>query len=174
MRGCVDVARAVRTSPAGMPLAAVAKTQREAAKASQQGWWRAGGVGSRGEARAHEVSLCHANARSKGAMMDSDDERDDLKELIAEFSAKDPAFPVALAAAEERLAIMTRLKAARKAAGLSRAAVAARMGTSESAVARMEGGALDARISTVARFAAAVGVRLQVAAAPARPPRKAA
>jgi DNA-binding XRE family transcriptional regulator len=107
-------------------------------------------------------------------MMDSDDERDDLEELIAEFSAEDPAFPVALAAAEERLAIMTRLKAARKAAGLSRAAVAARMGTSESAVARMEGGALDARISTVARFAAAVGVRLQVAAAPARPPRKAA
>jgi hypothetical protein len=52
--------------------------------------------------------------------------------------------------------------------------VAARMGTSESAVARMEGGALDARISTVARFAAAVGVRLQVAATPARPPRKAA
>ena len=44
--------------------------------------------------------------------MDSDDERDDLEELIAEFSAEDPAFPAALAAAEERLAIMTRLKAA--------------------------------------------------------------
>jgi len=106
--------------------------------------------------------------------MKSEDERDDLEALIAEFSAADPTFPVALAAAEERLELMRRLRAARKAAGLSRTAVAARMGTSESAVARMEGGALDARISTVARFAAAVGVRLQVAAAPARPPRKAA
>ena len=106
--------------------------------------------------------------------MSDDDERDDLEALIAEFSAANPAFPLALAAAEERLAIMRRLKAARKAAGLSRAAVAARMGTSESAVAQMEGGALDARISTVVRFAAAVGVRLEVAAAPARPPRKAA
>ena len=108
------------------------------------------------------------------ATMESEDEPDDVEALIAEFSAADPTFPAALVAAEERLAIMTRLKAARKAAGLSRAAVAARMGTSESAVARMEGGALDARISTVARFAAAVGVRLQVAATPARPPRKAA
>ena len=106
--------------------------------------------------------------------MSDDDERDDLEALIAEFSAEDPAFPLALAAAEERLAIMRRLKAARKAAGMSRAAVAARMGASESAVAQMEGGALDARISTVVRFAAAVGVRLEVAAAPARPSRKAA
>ncbi len=97
--------------------------------------------------------------------MDSDDERDDLEALIAEWSAADAEFPVPLAAAEERLAIMTRLKAARKAAGLSRAAVAARMGTSESAVARMEGGALDARISTVARFAAAVGAHLEIGAA---------
>jgi DNA-binding XRE family transcriptional regulator len=106
--------------------------------------------------------------------MNDDDERDDLEDLIAEWSAADPEFPLALAAAEERLAIMRRLKAARKAARLSRAAVAARMGTSESAVARMEGGALDARISTVVRFAAAVGVRLQVTGGAAGPPRKAA
>ena len=100
--------------------------------------------------------------------MRNDDERDDLEALIADWSATDPEFPVALAAAEERLAIMTRLKAARKAAGLSRAAVAARMGTSESAVARMEGGGLDARISTVVRFAAAVGAHLEIGAAGAR------
>ena len=106
--------------------------------------------------------------------MNDDDERDDLEDLIAEWSAADPEFPLALAAAEERLAIMRRLKAARKAARLSRAAVAARMGTSKSAVARLEGGALDARISTVVRFAAAVGVRLEIAGAPAGPPRKAA
>jgi ribosome-binding protein aMBF1 (putative translation factor) len=114
------------------------------------------------------------SAMKEKATMDSDDEPDDLEALIQEFSAADPEFPLALAAAEERLAIMMRLKAARKAARLSRAAVAARMGTSESAVARMEGGALDARISTVVRFAAAVGVRLQVTGGAAGPPRKAA
>ena len=101
--------------------------------------------------------------------MESEDEPDDVEALIAEFSAADPTFPAALVAAEERLAIMTRLKAARKAAGLSRAAVAARMGTSESAVARMEGGR-DTPISTVARFAAAVGAHLEIGAAgPAAP-----
>ena len=97
--------------------------------------------------------------------MDSEDERDDLDALIAEWSAADPTFPVALAAAEDRLELMGRLRAARKAAGLSRAAVAARMGASESAVARMEGGGLDARISTVVRFAAAVGAHLEIGAA---------
>ena len=95
--------------------------------------------------------------------VDLDADRDDVEDLIAEFTAQDPEFPAALAAAEERRALMKRLQAARKAARLSRAAVAARMGTSESAVARMEGGALDARISTVARFAAAVGTRLEIA-----------
>ena len=94
-----------------------------------------------------------------------DDDRDDLEDLIAEFTAQDPEFPAALAAAEERRTLMKRLQAARKAARLSRAAVAARMGTSESAVARMEGGGLDTRISTVARFAAAVGTRLEIAPA---------
>jgi ribosome-binding protein aMBF1 (putative translation factor) len=96
--------------------------------------------------------------------IDRDDDRDHVEDLIAELTAQDLEFPAALAAAEERRALMKRLQAARKAARLSRAAVAARMGTSESAVARMEGGALDARISTVARFAAAVGARLEIAA----------
>jgi DNA-binding XRE family transcriptional regulator len=103
------------------------------------------------------------------ATMDSEDERDDLDALIAEWSAADPTFPVALAAAEDRLELMGRLRAARKVAGLSRAAVAARMGASEAAVARMEGGR-DTPISTVARFAAAVGAHLEIGAAgPAAP-----
>jgi len=67
---------------------------------------------------------------------------------------------------------MTRLKAARKARA-EPCSRGARMGP-RSPRGPDGGGALDARISTVARFAAAVGVRLQVAAAPARPPRKAA
>jgi transcriptional regulator with XRE-family HTH domain len=41
--------------------------------------------------------------------------------------------------------------------GLSQTVVAARMGTSQSAVARLETGDGDVRISTLARYAAAVG-----------------
>jgi len=46
--------------------------------------------------------------RKETATMESEDERDDLEALIAEFSAADPEFPVALAAAEEQLAAVTR------------------------------------------------------------------
>jgi predicted transcriptional regulator len=45
--------------------------------------------------------------------------------------------------------------------GLSQTIVAARMGTSQSAVARLETGDGDVRISTLARYAAAVGRDLQ-------------
>jgi len=40
--------------------------------------------------------------------------------------------------------------------GLSQTVVAARMGTSQSAVARLEAGELDVRLSTLSRYAAAV------------------
>jgi predicted transcriptional regulator len=45
----------------------------------------------------------------------------------------------------------------RQALGLSQTEVAARMGTSQSAVARLESGALDVRLSTLARYARALG-----------------
>ena len=40
---------------------------------------------------------------------------------------------------------------------LSQTEIAARMGTSQSAVARLESGTLDARLSTLERYAAALG-----------------
>jgi transcriptional regulator with XRE-family HTH domain len=45
--------------------------------------------------------------------------------------------------------------------GLSQTEVAARMGTSQSAVARLEAGDGDIRLSTLARYAAAIGVELK-------------
>ena len=45
----------------------------------------------------------------------------------------------------------------RQAAGLSQTEVAARMGTSQSAVARIEAGPADLRVSTLERYAAALG-----------------
>jgi ribosome-binding protein aMBF1 (putative translation factor) len=59
--------------------------------------------------------------------------------------------------ADERRRLMTDLVAERQAARLSQTEVAARMGTSQSAVARLESGAADARASTLERYAAAIG-----------------
>jgi ribosome-binding protein aMBF1 (putative translation factor) len=58
---------------------------------------------------------------------------------------------------EERRALVRELAAQRQLAGLSQTEVAARMGTSQSAVARLEAGDADARASTLERYAAAVG-----------------
>jgi len=70
--------------------------------------------------------------------------------------------------AEERRRLVTDLTAERQAARLSQTEVAARMGTSQSAVARLESGEADARASTLERYAAAIGCqitwRLQAAA----------
>ncbi|HET6212382.1 MAG TPA: helix-turn-helix transcriptional regulator, partial [Micromonosporaceae bacterium] len=52
------------------------------------------------------------------------------------------------------------LVAQRHAAGLSQTDVADRMGTSQPAVARLEAGGVDVRLSTLERYAAVVGVRL--------------
>jgi transcriptional regulator with XRE-family HTH domain len=48
----------------------------------------------------------------------------------------------------------------RRRSGLSQTEVAARMGTSQSAVARLEAGAGDVRLSTLERYAAALDVEL--------------
>jgi ribosome-binding protein aMBF1 (putative translation factor) len=59
--------------------------------------------------------------------------------------------------AEERGRLVRELAERRQAAGLSQTEVAARMGTSQSAVARLESGTTDVRASTLERYAAAVG-----------------
>ena len=59
--------------------------------------------------------------------------------------------------AEDRSRLVRELAEQRQAAGLSQTEVAARMGTSQSAVARLESGTADVRASTLERYAAAVG-----------------
>ena len=83
-----------------------------------------------------------------------------MEALIEEWATTEPEFPLLLGAAEERRTLMKRLREVRRSAGLSQSLVAARVGTSESAVARLEGGELDTRLSTAVRFAAALGHRL--------------
>ena len=83
--------------------------------------------------------------------------RDFLSEVIDESTAANPAFPQLVAAAERRRALLRDLVDCRKARGLSQTIVAARMRTSQSAVARLEAQD-DAKESMIDRYAAAIGV----------------
>jgi transcriptional regulator with XRE-family HTH domain len=67
------------------------------------------------------------------------------------------SFPGFEAFAEDQDEVLAALVQRRRRLGLSQTAVAARMGTSQSAVARLEAGGSDPRLSTLARYAAALG-----------------
>ena len=60
----------------------------------------------------------------------------------------------------ERRRLVGELAEQRRSAGLSQTEVAARMGTSQSAVARLEAGDADVRASTLERYAAAIGSQI--------------
>jgi predicted transcriptional regulator len=70
-------------------------------------------------------------------------------------------FPGFKEIAERRRTVTGQLVSLRRELGLSQTEVAARMGTSQSAVARFEAGDLDARLSTLERYTEALGARLE-------------
>jgi ribosome-binding protein aMBF1 (putative translation factor) len=74
-----------------------------------------------------------------------------------EMALRRPADEQAARMAADRGRLVRELAEQRQAAGLSQTEVAARMGTSQSAVARLESGTADVRASTLERYAAAVG-----------------
>jgi transcriptional regulator with XRE-family HTH domain len=71
-------------------------------------------------------------------------------------------FPGFREIAERRRQLVVNLMARRRVLGLSQTQVAARMGTSQSAVARLESGVADVRVTTLERYAAAVGRQLDL------------
>ena len=83
-------------------------------------------------------------------------------ETLAAKWGKDPEFMREYEALEEEFALATALIGARAKAGLTQAELAARMGTTQSAVARMEGGKGRPSTTTLAKVAAATGTRLRV------------
>ncbi|MGN6256613.1 MAG: helix-turn-helix domain-containing protein [Solirubrobacterales bacterium] len=89
------------------------------------------------------------------------EEPDLLEELIAERTARNPDFPKLLEAARRRRALLKDLSSVRARHGQSQTAVAAGMNTSQSSVARLESSAGDARLSTIDRYAEALGFRVQ-------------
>ena len=71
-----------------------------------------------------------------------------------------PVLPGFREMAQRRRQLLADLAEHRRTAGLSQTEVAARMGTSQSSVARLEAGLADVRVSTLERYAAAIGTQL--------------
>jgi len=85
--------------------------------------------------------------------------RDTVRDVTDEDDTL-PLLPGFREMAQRRRALLAELADQRRAAGLSQTEVAARMGTSQSSVARLEAGLADVRVSTLERYAAAVGAQL--------------
>lgn len=87
--------------------------------------------------------------------------KDFLDEIVEERAKENPEFADMVEAALERRQLLRELAQRRAEQGLTQEVVAERMNTSQSAVARMEAGEIDARLSTVERYAAAVGQKVE-------------
>ena len=75
---------------------------------------------------------------------------------------KDPEFLREYYALEEEFALASALIRARVAADMSQQDIAVAMGTSQPAVARLEGGKSNPSLATLRRYAAAVGAKLVI------------
>ena len=75
---------------------------------------------------------------------------------------KDPEFVREYDALEEEFALATALIKARADADLTQEEIAVRMGTTQSAIARLESGRSRPSTTTLAKFAKATGTRLRV------------
>ncbi|MGH2746527.1 MAG: helix-turn-helix domain-containing protein [Actinomycetota bacterium] len=87
--------------------------------------------------------------------------KDFLDELIDEGTKRDPRFSDMVENAYQRRRLLRELASKRERAGITQKDVATRMHTSQSAVSRIERGEIDAKLSTVERYATAIGHRLE-------------
>ncbi len=79
----------------------------------------------------------------------------------------EPDFRKEYAKADEEFSIIEALIRARTEAKLSQTQLARRIGTTQSAVARLEGGGVSPSLSTLRRYAEATGTRLHLELIPA-------
>jgi ribosome-binding protein aMBF1 (putative translation factor) len=86
---------------------------------------------------------------------------DDLDRSIRRRNAVSADYAVLVEAALDRRRLMRALAIERERQHIPQQAVARRMKTSQPAVARIESGEIDVRLSTVERYAAAIGKRVR-------------
>lgn len=75
---------------------------------------------------------------------------------------KNPDFRAEYAKADVEFSLVEALVRARAAANLTQADLAARLGTTQSAIARLEGGHVSPTLATLRRYAEATGTRLEI------------
>ena len=85
---------------------------------------------------------------------------DELDAYIAKRATKNPAFPAMVDAALKERRLLRDLAARRVEMGLSQKIVAALMGTTQPALARLERGEIDPKLSTLERYAQALGLSI--------------
>ncbi len=88
-------------------------------------------------------------------------EQDFLDEMIEESTKKNPEFPSLMEEARQRRLLLKKLAAMRVQAHISQQTVAKRVRTSQPAIARLEAGVIDPRLSTLQRYAASIGKRVE-------------
>jgi len=86
----------------------------------------------------------------------------DVKRYIHNRAERDPEFAANYEVGYADFKIGVILRQAREAAGLTQDEVAKRLQTKKSAISRIENHADDVRLSTIRRYAEAVGANLQI------------
>jgi len=86
----------------------------------------------------------------------------DVKKYVAERKARDPEFAENFEIGYADFKIGVLLKQFRESAGLTQEEVAKKLNTRKSAISRIENHAEDIRLSTLERFARALGRRIKV------------
>lgn len=86
---------------------------------------------------------------------------DFLDEIIEGRTTANPAFPAMVVAAMNQRMLSQQLALLRQGLGVSQTTLAARIATSQSQIARVEGGDVDVRLSTVNKMATALGKRIE-------------
>jgi HTH-type transcriptional regulator / antitoxin HipB len=92
----------------------------------------------------------------------------DLARYTKERAARDPEFAGGLESGYEEFKVGVLLRQAREEAGLTQEELATRLGTKKSAISRIENHAGDIRLSTLERYAKALGRQLSLELRPAR------
>jgi DNA-binding XRE family transcriptional regulator len=101
---------------------------------------------------------------------------DDLDAHVRERSERNPQLPALIRSAEHRRVLARRMAKLRQDQNKSQTRVGAVIGTSQSAIARLERGDADTRVSTLERYAAGLGYEIEyrLVRCPASPERRSA
>jgi len=110
---------------------------------------------------AEDASASHSARRgTETRLLQEEEEMSDLQKYIKKRKARDPEFAEDFDSGYEQFKIGVMLKQAREDAGLTQEELARRLHTKKTAISRIENHAEDIKLSTLEKFAEAIGKRL--------------